>query len=62
MTVNMEKINKKKGTQSTWLSVQSVNVTFLLFKCQRSINKFNDLYIFILLRKGSFSVVQFQTM
>ena len=41
----MGRIKQEKGTQPTWFSVQSVNITFILFKRHRCI----DISIFILL-------------
>ena len=35
---NMQKINTNKGTQAPLFSIQSVKVTFKLFKCHRSID------------------------
>ena len=40
---------QEKGTQSTQLSVESVKIAFIYFKCHRSIHNYNDFYIFILL-------------
>ena len=43
---------QEKGTQST-ASVQSVMLTFILFKCHSSIDNSTDFYLFTLLWKGS---------
>ena len=46
---SMENIDRiKKGTQSTQFGVQSVQKPFVLYKCYRSIDNSNDLYIFTL--------------
>ena len=44
---NMERINTKKITQLLLLSVQSVEITFILFKCHRSIDNSIDFYLFV---------------
>ena len=45
---NMERINARKRNTINIVSVQSVKVTFILFKCHRFIDNSNDFYLFIL--------------
>ena len=46
---NMERINtRKRNTINTVQSVQSVNITFVLLKCYRSIDNSIEFYLFIL--------------
>ena len=42
---NKERINTTKGTQSTYFSVQSVKITFILFKYQRCIDNSSHFYL-----------------
>ena len=37
---------QKKGTESPYISVQSVEITFILFTCHRSTDNSNDFYSF----------------
>ena len=39
---------QEKGTQSTQFSIQSVKITFILYKCHRFIDNASDFYLFIL--------------
>ena len=38
-----------KGRESTYLCIQKVEITFILFKFHRSIDNSNGFYIFVLL-------------
>ena len=50
---NMEWINTRKRNTTTKISVQSVKIIFILFRCHRSTDNWIDLYLFILPWKSS---------
>ena len=52
---------EEKVAQSTKFSVQRVKITFILFKCHRSIDNSNHFYLFVKrLMKRKNPVVKFQ--